>query len=224
MRRHFNFHAHTAVSAYYICGMKIICIGRNYADHAKELKNDVPTEPLFFLKPDSAILPPHNPLFIPEWTNDLHYECELIVKINRLGKYIDERFAHKYYDQIGLGIDFTARDIQQQCKEKGHPWEKAKAFDGSAVVSKKFLPLSELGAINDLGFRMEKNGEVVQSGRTKDMLFSVDQIIAHVSQFMTLKVGDLIFTGTPAGVGPVAIDDVLTGYLEGNELFRTKIK
>ena len=204
--------------------MKIICIGRNYADHAKELNNKVPTEPMFFCKPDSSILPNRNPLFIPEWTNDLHFEVELIVKINRLGKYIEEKHAHKYYDQVGLGIDFTARDVQQKCKEKGHPWEKAKAFDGSAVVSRKFLPLDQFKGIQDINFHLEKNGEKVQVGNTSDMIFSVDQIIAHVSQFMTLKMGDLIFTGTPAGVGPVAIDDKLEGYLEDQWMFMVPIK
>ncbi|MCH2198896.1 MAG: fumarylacetoacetate hydrolase family protein [Flavobacteriales bacterium] len=204
--------------------MKIICIGRNYANHAKELNNKVPTEPMFFCKPDSSILPNRNPLFIPEWTNDLHFEVELIVKINRLGKYIEEKHAHKYYDQVGLGIDFTARDVQQKCKEKGHPWEKAKAFDGSAVVSRKFLPLDQFKGIQDINFHLEKNGEKVQIGNTSDMIFSVDQIIAHVSQFMTLKMGDLIFTGTPAGVGPVAIDDKLEGYLEDQWMFKVPIK
>lgn len=205
--------------------MKIICIGRNYADHAKELKNAVPTEPMFFMKPESAILPKRNPLYIPEWTSDLHYEVEVIVKISRLGKYIEEQFAPKYYGEVSLGIDFTARDIQQQCKEKGHPWEKAKAFDGSAVVGKKFFNLEELGGdVGNIDFRLEKNGEVVQQGNTKEMIFSVDQIIAHVSQFMTLKIGDLIFTGTPAGVGPVQLEDVLEGFIGDEKLFRVKIK
>jgi acylpyruvate hydrolase len=205
--------------------MKIICIGRNYADHAKELKNALPTEPMFFLKPESAVLPKRNPLYIPEWTSDLHYEVEVIVKLSRLGKYIEEPFAHKYYSEVSLGIDFTARDLQQQCKEKGHPWEKAKAFDGSAVVGKKFIALEELGGnVQNLSFRLEKNGEVVQRGNTSDMLFNVDQIIAHVSKFMTFKIGDLIFTGTPAGVGPVQVDDVLEGFLGDEKLFRVKIK
>ncbi len=205
--------------------MKIICIGRNYADHAKELKNALPTEPMFFLKPESAVLPKRNPLYIPEWTSDLHYEVEVIVKLSRLGKYIEEPFAHKYYSEVSLGIDFTARDLQQQCKEKGHPWEKAKAFDGSAVVGKKFIALEELGGnVQNLSFRLEKNGEVVQRGNTSDMLFNVDQIIAHVSKFMTFKIGDLIYTGTPAGVGPVQVDDVLEGFLGDEKLFRVKIK
>lgn len=205
--------------------MKIICIGRNYADHAKELKNDIPKEPLFFLKPDSAILPAHNPFFIPEWTSDLHYEVELIVKICRLGKYIEPKFASTYYTDIGLGIDFTARDLQAECKAKGLPWEKAKAFDGSAVVSKKFIPLAELGGdISALNFRLEKNGEVVQKGHANDMIFHVDDLIAHVSKYMTLKIGDLLFTGTPAGVGQVHIDDTLTGFLGDRQMFSVKIK
>lgn len=205
--------------------MKIICIGRNYADHAKELKNDLPTEPMFFLKPDSAVLPAHNPFFIPEWTTDLHYEVELIVKINKLGKYIEPTFAHTYYAEIGLGIDFTARDLQDECKRKGHPWEKAKAFDGSAVVSKQFIELTELGGdIANLHFRLEKNGVTVQTGHTADMIFHVDDLIAHVSRYMTLKIGDLMYTGTPAGVGPVAIGDTLTGYLADRELFRVNIR
>jgi 2-keto-4-pentenoate hydratase/2-oxohepta-3-ene-1,7-dioic acid hydratase in catechol pathway len=205
--------------------MKIICIGRNYADHAKELKNDLPTEPMFFLKPDSAVLPAHNPFFIPEWTTDLHYEVELIVKINKLGKYIEPQFAHTYYTEIGLGIDFTARDLQDECKRKGHPWEKAKAFDGSAVVSKQFIDLTALGGdVANLHFRLEKNGVTVQTGHTADMIFHVDDLIAHVSKYMTLKIGDLMYTGTPAGVGPVAIGDTLTGYLADREMFRVNIR
>jgi 2-keto-4-pentenoate hydratase/2-oxohepta-3-ene-1,7-dioic acid hydratase in catechol pathway len=205
--------------------MKIICIGRNYADHAKELKNDLPTEPMFFLKPDSAVLPAHNPFFIPEWTTDLHYEVELIVKINKLGKYIEPQFAHTYYTEIGLGIDFTARDLQDECKRKGHPWEKAKAFDGSAVVPKQFIDLTALGGdIANLHFRLEKNGVTVQTGHTADMIFHVDDLIAHVSKYMTLKIGDLMYTGTPAGVGPVAIGDTLTGYLADREMFRVNIR
>lgn len=205
--------------------MKIICIGRNYGDHAKELNNPLPKEPLFFLKPDSSVLPYHNPFFIPEWTESVHYEVELIVKINRLGKYIEPRFAHRYYDEVGLGIDFTARDIQDACKAAGHPWEKAKAFDGSAVISKQFIPLSELGGdISKLPFSLSRNGEIVQEGNSSDMLFTVDQIIAHVSQFMTLKMGDLIFTGTPAGVGAVSVGDTLEGTLAGHPMFRVNIR
>lgn len=205
--------------------MKIICIGRNYADHAKELGNAVPDAPLFFLKPDSAVLPHRHPFFIPEWTEDVHYEVELIVKMDRLGKYIQEAHAPRYYSAVSLGIDFTARDIQRQCKANGHPWEKAKAFDGSAVVPRTFIPLTELDKpIQELSFRLEKNGIVVQTGYTGDMLFSVDQLIAYTSQYMMVKMGDLLFTGTPSGVGPVAIGDQLTGFLEDRELFSVSIK
>jgi acylpyruvate hydrolase len=204
--------------------MKIICIGRNYSEHAKELGNAVPTEPVFFCKPDSAILPRSNPLYIPEWTNDLHYEVELIVKIDRLGKNIEEEFAPRYYSSIGLGIDFTARDIQEEQKKKGLPWEKAKAFDGSAVVSKDFIALEDLADRTNIRFSLKKNGEVVQNGQSTDMIFSFDQVIAHVSKYMTLKIGDLIYTGTPSGVGPVQIGDVLEGFLEEKKMFRVVIK
>lgn len=203
--------------------MKIICIGRNYAEHAKELGNNVPTEPVFFCKPDSAILPRSNPLFIPPFTNDLHYEVELIIKIDRLGKNIEEQFADRYYSTIGLGIDFTARDVQEEQKKKGLPWEKAKAFDGSAVVSKDFLPLEEYDRTN-IRFSLKKNGELVQNGNSSDMIFNFNKIIAYVSQFMTLKIGDLIFTGTPSGVGPVVINDVLEGYLGDKKMFKVNVK
>jgi acylpyruvate hydrolase len=204
--------------------MKIICIGRNYSEHAKELGNAVPTEPVFFCKPDSAILPRSNPLYIPEWTNDLHYEVELIVKIDRLGKNIEAEFADRYYSTIGLGIDFTARDIQEEMKKKSLPWEKAKAFDGSAVISKDFISLEELNDRTNIRFSLKKNGEVVQSGQSSDMIFSFDKIIENVSKYMTLKIGDFIFTGTPSGVGPVKIGDVLEGYLEEKKMFRVVIK
>ena len=204
--------------------MKIICIGRNYSEHAKELGNAVPTEPVFFCKPDSAILPRSNPLYIPEWTNDLHYEVELIVKIDRLGKNIESEFANRYYSTIGLGIDFTARDVQEEMKKKSLPWEKAKAFDGSAVISKDFISLDELSDRANIRFSLKKNGEVVQSGQSSDMIFSFDKIIENVSKYMTLKIGDFIFTGTPSGVGPVKIGDVLEGYLEEKKMFRVVIK
>lgn len=205
--------------------MKIICIGRNYVDHAKELNNPVPKEPLFFLKPDSAILPHRHPLYIPEWTKDLHYEVELVVKINRLGKYIEPQHAHKYYDEVSVGIDFTARDVQAICKEKGHPWEKAKAFDGSAPVSKQFTSISELGGdVQNINFWLTKNDEKVQSGNTRDMIFSVNEIISYVSRYMTLRMGDYIFTGTPAGVGPVAVDDVLKCGIGEKEMLQVNIK
>ena len=204
--------------------MKIICIGRNYSEHAKELGNPVPTEPVFFCKPDSAILPRSNPLYIPEWTNDLHYEVELIVKIDRLGKNIEAEFADRYYSTIGLGIDFTARDVQEEMKKKSLPWEKAKAFDGSAVISKDFISLGELNDRTNIRFSLKKNGEIVQSGQSLDMIFSFDKIIENVSKYMTLKIGDFIFTGTPSGVGPVKIGDVLEGYLEEKKMFRVVIK
>ncbi len=204
--------------------MKIICIGRNYAEHAKELNNPVPEEPVFFLKPETALLPKRNPLYYPEFTNDLHFEVELVLRINRLGKSIEARFAHKYYQQIGIGIDFTARDVQADCKAKGLPWEKAKAFDRSAPVSDAFIDKSELGDLNNINFSMQKNGEVVQQGNTKDLLFPFDQIIAHVSKYCTLKIGDLIFTGTPAGVGSVQIGDRLECFIEDRQLLTVNIK
>lgn len=203
--------------------MKIICIGRNYADHAKELKNEVPKEPVFFLKPDSALLQKSKIFFYPEFTKDLHYEVEVVVKINKVGKHIEERFAHKYYDEIGLGIDFTARDVQKHCKEKELPWEKAKAFDQSAVVSRNFLDKSTID-LNQLEFSLLKNNEKVQDGNTMDMLFSIDKIISYISQFLTLKKGDLIYTGTPAGVGPVKLDDVLEGFIQSEKMFSIKVK
>lgn len=203
--------------------MKIICIGRNYADHAKEMKSAVPKVPMFFMKPDVAILRPGNPFFYPQFSNDIHFECELVVKINRVGKNIAEKFAHKYYDEIGLGIDFTARDLQKICKEKGHPWEIAKAFEGSAPISKEFIDKSELN-LASIDFHLEQNGTTVQKGNSGDMLFSIDQIIAYVSKFMTLKKGDLIYTGTPSGVGPIAIGDELKGYIGDKEMLNVRIK
>lgn len=203
--------------------MKIICIGRNYAKHAKELGNDVPTEPVFFLKPDTAISPKGHPFFIPDFTSNVHYEVELVVKINRLGKHIEERFAHKYYSEIGLGIDFTARDIQEEVKAKGLPWEKAKGFDGSAVLSPIFIPKEELD-INNIGFSLTKNGGTVQYGNSSDMLFNFDKIIAYISQFYTLKIGDLIYTGTPAGVGQVQNGDTLEGFIEDRQMFKVNVK
>ena len=205
--------------------MKIICIGRNYALHAAELGNAIPEEPLFFLKPDSALQLQKHPFYLPDWSDDIHYEVEVVIRINRLGKAIEPAFAAKYYAEVGLGIDFTARDVQQRCKEKGHPWEKAKAFDGSAVVSRDWRPLSDFPAgVQNLNFTLEKNGIPVQTGNTSDMLFPVDQLIAHVSKYMTLKVGDLLFTGTPAGVGRVVPGDVLEGFLEGERAFRVQVK
>jgi len=204
--------------------MKIICIGRNYSEHAKELKNEVPTEPVYFMKPDSALLLRNRPFYIPDFSNEIHHEVELVVKVGRLGKNIQEKFAHRYYDEIGLGVDFTARDIQRECKAKGLPWEKAKGFDSSAVLSNEFIAKSELGDVNNIGFSMKKNGEVVQDGNSSDMLFNIDKIIAYVSQFMTLKMGDLIYTGTPSGVGPVAIGDRLEGFIGDRQMFDFQIK
>lgn len=203
--------------------MKIICIGRNYADHAKEMNAELPTSPVFFMKPDTALLKDNQPFYYPDFTKDLHYECELVVKISKVGKNISEKFAPNYYSEIGLGIDFTARDLQQICKEKSLPWEIAKSFENSAPISSKFINKSKLD-LSKTTFYLEKNGSKVQVGTTADFIFTIDQIIAYVSQFMTLKTGDLIFTGTPAGVGPVAIGDRLTGFLESEELFNFEIK
>lgn len=202
--------------------MKLICIGRNYANHAKELGNEVPTEPVFFCKPDSAITR-EKTLYIPDFTSDLHYEVEVLVKIKKVGKNISEKFAHKYYDDISLGIDFTARDIQKECKEKGLPWEKAKAFDTSALISRTFFNKTDFD-LNSLNFSLTKNEETVQHGNTKDMLFNVDQIIAYISQYMTLKIGDIIMTGTPEGVGSVNIGDYLEGFIENKKMFEVKMK
>lgn len=203
--------------------MKIICIGRNYVNHAKELGNAIASEPVFFLKPDTAISPKGHPFFIPDFTNNVHYEVELVIKINRLGKNIEEQFAHKYYSEIGLGIDFTARDIQEEVKAKGLPWERAKGFDGSAVISRTFINKEELD-INNIGFSLSKNGDSVQKGNSKDMLFNFDKIIAYISQFYTLKIGDLIYTGTPAGVGQVANGDVLEGFISTQKMFVVKVR
>tara|TARA_B100001123_G_C15010735_1_gene907439 strand:- start:115 stop:732 length:618 start_codon:yes stop_codon:yes gene_type:complete len=205
--------------------MKIICIGRNYALHAKELGNELPAEPLFFLKPDSAILTRKHAFYMPEWTDDVQHEVELVIKIRKLGKGIQKKFAPRYYSMVGLGIDFTARDVQSDLKEKGHPWEKSKCFDGSAVVSHEFISLRDLGGdIQNLNFELKKNGEVIQSGNSADMIFSVDDLIVYLSKFMTLKTGDLIFTGTPAGVGQVKKGDLLTGALEGNHMFDVRVR
>ena len=204
--------------------MKIICIGRNYAEHAKELNNPLPKEPIFFLKPETAIPLKRNPVFYPEFTKDLHYEVELVLRICKLGKHIEERFAHKYYNEIGIGVDFTARDVQKEMKEKGLPWEKAKAFDGSAPVGEKFLSLEGLANKDKIGFRLERNGEIAQKGISTDMIFSFDQIIAHLSKFMTLKMGDLIFTGTPKGVGPASIGDHFEAFIGDQKLLQFNLK
>ena len=203
--------------------MKIICIGRNYVNHAKELGNAIPTEPIFFLKPATAIQPKGHPFFIPHFSNDIHYEVELVLKINKTGKHIEERFSHKYYDQIGLGIDFTARDIQEECKAKGLPWEKAKGFDGSAQIGRNFIDKAEL-ELNNITFSLEKNGEQVQLGNSKDMIFSFNKIIVYISKFYTLQICDLIYTGTPEGVGAVKSSDTLKGFIGEKEMFKVMIK
>ena len=202
--------------------MKIICIGRNYAKHIEELANERPESPVIFLKPDSAILPRKNPFFIPPFSKEIHYEVEILLKIKKVGKHIDVKFAHKYYDEIGLGIDFTARDVQAECKEKGLPWEKAKAFDGSAVVG-AFYPKEEFDIAN-LKFQLYQNETIVQDGNTNAMLWKIDELIAYVSQYFTLKKGDIIFTGTPAGVGKVSENDVLKGVIAGKEAFTIRVK
>ena len=203
--------------------MKIICIGRNYQDHINDLKNAIPDKPLFFMKPDTALLPKRTPFYIPDFTKDLHYECELVVRICKVGKNISEKFANTYYEEIGIGIDFTARDLQEECKQKSQPWEIAKAFDNSAPISEKFIHKSELD-LSNIQFELKKNGVVVQQGNSKQMIFSIDKIIAYVSQFITLKIGDLIFTGTPAGVGKVEIGDTLVASIENQELLKLNIK
>ncbi|MCB9225207.1 MAG: fumarylacetoacetate hydrolase family protein [Crocinitomicaceae bacterium] len=201
--------------------MKIICIGRNYAEHAKEMNSEIPTEPIFFMKPDTALLRENN-FYYPEFTKDLHHEVELVLKVCKHGKHIDREHAHLYYNEIGLGIDFTARDIQKACKEKGLPWEKAKAFDNSAILGNAFFPVSELQ--DPIEFSLRKNGDTVQKGSTADLLFSFDQLIVHISKYITIKTGDLIYTGTPEGVGPVQIGDQLEGYIGEHSCFKLDIK
>ncbi len=203
--------------------MKIICIGRNYTEHINELANEKPTDPVIFMKPDTAVLLKNTPFVIPPFSDDIHYEVEILVKINKVGKYIEPQFAHKYYDEIGLGIDFTARDIQAKCKEKGLPWEKAKAFDGSAVIG-EFYTKNDFNDLNDVNFSLLKNGAMVQKGNTNEMLWNIDELISYVSQFFTLKTGDVIFTGTPVGVGKVASKDILIGIIEGKEAFKIEVK
>lgn len=202
--------------------MKIICIGRNYTEHIRELGNETPEEPVIFLKPDSALFRQRDAFYIPDFTHDVHYEAEIVIKINRIGKSISEKFAHKYYTEYTLGIDFSARDVQQKLKEKGLPWEKAKAFDQSAVVG-DFLPTEGIN-FNHISFSLRKNGQTVQQGNTAMMIHSTNEIIAHVSQYFTLKIGDLIFTGTPAGVGKVNPGDILDGYVENQKVFTVKVK
>lgn len=203
--------------------MKIICIGRNYAEHAKELNNPLPEKPVFFMKPETSLLLRNRPFYYPDYSNDIHFETELVLKISRNGKHIQEEFAHRYYDEIGIGIDLTARDLQSECKKKGLPWEIAKAFDSSAPLG-EFVPKEKLNLDDGIRFRLNINGEIRQSGNSSDMIFSFDRIIAYVSRFVTLKMGDLIFTGTPEGVGPLKQGDLLEAFIEGEQLLRTRIK
>jgi len=207
--------------------MKIICIGRNYLEHIRELdgNSNLPSEPLFFMKPDTALLRNNNPFYLPDFSRELHYETELVVRINRVGRAIAERFAHRYYGEVGLGIDFTARDLQRECMSRGLPWEMCKSFDYSAAVSPRFLPLASLGGdVQRLHFQMELNGEVRQQGDTSMMIFTVDKIISHVSRFVTLRMGDLIFTGTPSGIGSLASGDRITASLAGEKLLDIAVK
>lgn len=203
--------------------MKIICIGQNYLEHIKELNSAIPEEPVFFLKPDTALLLDGKPFYLPEFSKDVHYEAEIVLKICKVGKNVEEQFAHKYYDELTVGIDFTARDLQKQQKTKGLPWEKAKAFDGSAPIG-SFISKDKFPDMNNLSFHLDINGNTVQKGNTSDLLFSFDKMISFVSQFITLRMGDLIYTGTPVGVGPVKIGDKLTGYLESEKLLDFMVK
>jgi len=203
--------------------MKIICVGRNYADHINELNNKKPKNPVLFLKPQTAIINKGQPFFIPSFSNEIHYELELIIKVNRLGKFIQKKFSHKYYDEIGLGIDFTARDVQLELKNKGLPWEKAKAFDGSCLIG-DWKNKNDFDNIDNIDFRLIKNDEIVQNSNTNLMLWKVDELIEYISKFFTLKIGDIIFTGTPSGVGKVQLNDNLKGYIGDNELLSINIK
>lgn len=203
--------------------MKLICIGRNYAAHIDELNNERPSEPVVFIKPDSAVLPKEQDFYIPEFSKEIHYEVEVLVKIKKVGKHIDEKFAHKYYDEISLGIDFTARDLQSQLKAKGLPWEKAKGFDGAAVVG-KWIDKKKYENLDKLGFSLLKNREIVQKGDTSLMLWKIDALIAHVSTYFMLKKGDIIYTGTPAGVGKVVANDYLEGRIEGEDFFAINVR
>lgn len=203
--------------------MKIICVGRNYAKHAEELKNEVPSEPVIFMKPKNALLQNNHPFYYPEFTENLHYECELVLRISKNGKHIQERFANRYYDQVTVGIDFTARDIQEKLKAKGLPWEIAKSFDNSAIVG-KFIPIAPTLNLANLNFSLQKNKEVVQQGNTGEMIFSFDKLVAYISKYFTLNIGDLIFTGTPAGVGAVEIGDSLEAFIENDSLLEFMVK
>lgn len=203
--------------------MKIFCVGRNYSDHAKELNNAIPDEPVIFMKPKSALLQAHTPFYYPEFTNELHYECELVLRICKNGKYIQEKFANKYYDAISAGIDFTARDIQNELKAKGLPWEKAKAWDNSAVIG-KWLPFTSLKNKREIDFSLQKNQETVQNGNSADMLYDFDSLVAYISNYFSLNIGDVVFTGTPAGVGEVVVGDELEGFVEKESVFKLEVK
>lgn len=203
--------------------MKIICIGRNYQDHISELSNQRPKDPVVFIKPDSAVLPKEQDFYIPDFSSDIHYEIEVLVKIKKVGKHISPEFAHLYFDEVGLGIDFTARDLQEELKLKGLPWEKCKGFDGSAVIG-EWRDSKDLPQLNSIDFSLEKNGETVQQANTKEMLWSIEQLVSYVSTFFTLKKGDIIFTGTPAGVGAISAGDYLEGFLEGQSMFKIGVK
>ncbi|MFD2697588.1 fumarylacetoacetate hydrolase family protein [Mesonia sediminis] len=204
--------------------MKIICVGRNYTDHIEELENQKPDAPVLFLKPDSAILLKKQAFFIPDFSDEIHHEVELLVKIKKVGKHIQKKFAHKYYDEIGLGIDFTARDLQKKLKQEGLPWEKAKAFDGSAVIAEKWIHKDKITNLNQISFSLKKNDKTVQAGNSAQMLYKIDELIEYISSYFTLKIGDIIFTGTPAGVGKVNPGDILEGFLEKTSLFKVNIK
>lgn len=204
--------------------MKIICVGRNYTEHIAELENEKPEEPVIFLKPDTSVLLKKQPFFIPDFSSNVHYEVEILVRIKKVGKHIQEKFAHKYYDEIGLGIDFTARDLQQKLKEKGLPWEKAKGFDGSAVIGKQWIPKNTFKNINEIPFSLKKNGKIVQQSDTSHMLFKIDELIAYISRYFTLKIGDVIFTGTPAGAGKVEKEDTLEGFIDTKSVFIINVK
>lgn len=203
--------------------MKIFCVGRNYSDHAKELNNDVPDEPVIFMKPKSALLQPHTPFYYPEFTNELHYECELVLRISKNGKYIQEKFANKYYDAVTAGIDFTARDIQAELKQKGLPWEKAKAWDNSAVIG-KWMPFAGIKERDNIGFSLFKNKEKVQEGNSGDMIFDFDYIVSYISNFFSINIGDLIFTGTPAGVGEIVVGDEIEAFMEEQSMMTLEVK
>jgi 2-keto-4-pentenoate hydratase/2-oxohepta-3-ene-1,7-dioic acid hydratase in catechol pathway len=203
--------------------MKIFCVGRNYSDHAKELKNEIPDEPVIFMKPKSALLQPHTPFYYPEFTNELHYECELVLRITKNGKYIQEKFANKYYDAVTTGIDFTARDIQAELKQKGLPWEKAKAWDNSAVIG-KWVPFANVKDRNKIDFSLFKNKEKVQEGNSQDMIFDFDYIVSYISNFFSINIGDLVFTGTPAGVGEIVVGDEIEAFMEEQSMLTLEVK